>query len=496
MKKLTREEKIANCVSSLTSKPDFPTFSEHIQKVLAAVDNSESTVRQLTDIILRDYSLTLKLLRTANLYNLSGRQIVSVSHAVIMLGTEGVRNLATSLMIFEHFCRKPSSVRELMMLSILSANHVRGIASSVPALRAEEAYLCGMVRNLGEVLIAYYLPGAYAQILLGMAQRRQNANAAALEILGFTFEDVAEAVIRYWGMPERVAACQQPLSALALAPDSSDALMHRAVSLGHNITAATYRMDPQAGAVLLKASLRDHALWLPLPPKALEMIMQAAISETQESFSILGIPLDHLSLDAQTHEALDALHSSTLETPFEAGEPETPGAARLERLAGEVMALLDAPDFELNDWIRKVLEAIYEGAGFDRVLFGFRSEDGRAIEGRIGVGKDVDQLVDSFQFRMSLSGGPVPLALLLRHTIASDTTQEEAGKIARLFGCRYLCLFPVVVARQVVGCFYGENLEPRPDLTERQIHVLEELRTALENAIARIKRRVALADTG
>src|ERR1039457_5085327 len=120
MKAPTLEEKIAKCVNSLTAKPDFPAFSQHILKMLAAVEDNESTVSQFTGLIMRDYSLSLKLLRTANIYNLSGRKILSVSHAVIMIGTEGVRNLASSLLIFEHFCKKPSGVRELMMLSMRS----------------------------------------------------------------------------------------------------------------------------------------------------------------------------------------------------------------------------------------------------------------------------------------------------------------------------------------------------------------------------------------
>jgi HD-like signal output (HDOD) protein len=193
MKAPSREERIANCLSSFTSKPDFPAFSQHIQKVLAAVEDSESTVSELTGLIIRDYSLSLKLLRNANIYNVSGRKILSVSHAVIMIGTEGVRNLASGLMIFEHFYKKPTGVRELMMLSMLSANHVREIATRIPVLRQEEAYLCGMVRNLGEVLIGYYLPGPYARILQRMVERKQTGSAACLDVLQFTFEDIGEA---------------------------------------------------------------------------------------------------------------------------------------------------------------------------------------------------------------------------------------------------------------------------------------------------------------
>lgn len=494
MKAPSREERIANCVNLLTSKPDFPAFSQHIQKVLAAVDDNEATVHELTGLIMRDYSLSLKLLRTANFYNLSGRQIMSVSHAVIMIGTEGVRNLASSLLIFEHFYKKPTGVRELMMLSMLSANHVRDIAMRIPALRPEEAYLCGMVRNLGEVLIGYYLPGPYARILQRMAERKQAASAASLDVLQFTFEDIGEAVIRYWRMPERVAACQQPQSAHVASRASPDSLLHRAVSLGHNITTAVYRMDPEAGADHLKACLREQSAWLPLARKEVEGILKSSLSDTQESFAAMGVQLDQLRLEAQTRSAVEALAEANPSRAAEQADSGPQDRDTLERLTKEVCVLLDSSaDFDLNALILKVLEAIYRGAGFDRVIFAFLNEEGTSIEGRIGIGDNVDSLIEKFKFRMSLSGGPVSLALLLKHSVVADTERDEANKIGRLFGCSYLCLYPVVVARQVVGCIYGESQKPRSDLTGTELHILEELRDSLASAIARMKRRPTLA---
>jgi HD-like signal output (HDOD) protein len=494
MRALSREERIANCVSSLTGKPDFPAFSQHIQKVLSAVEDNESTVRELTGLIMRDYSLSLKLLRNANIYNLSGRRIMSISHAVIMIGTEGVRNLASSLLSFEHFYKKPTGVRELMTLSMLSANHVREIAARIPALRPEEAYLCGMVRNLGEVLIGYYLPGPYARILQRMAERKQSASAACLDVLQFTFEDIGEAVIRYWGMPERVAACQQPHSPLGASKPSEDSLMHAAVSLGHNITAAVYRMDPQAGADHLKSCLREQSAWLSIARKEVEEILKTALNDTQESFSAMGVQLDQLRLEAQTRSAVEALGEANSSPPGGQADSGQEDADTLERLAKEARVLLDSPsEFDLNRLILKVLEAIHRGAGFDRVIFAFLSEDRTFIEGRIGIGDDVDRLIEKFKFRMSLGGGPVALALLLKHAVLADTGRDEASKIGSLFGCGYLCLYPVVVGRQVVGCIYGESREPRPDLTAGEVSILEELRDALASAIARLRQRPALA---
>src|ERR1051326_1961984 len=138
MKELSREESIAKCVASLTGKPDFPSFSEHVRAILAAVEDDGVSARDLTRLVIRDYSLSLSVLRRANAYNYSGRQILSITHAVAMLGIEAVRHLAAGRLIFEHFHNKPAAVRELMILSMLTANHVQQIAGYIPEVRPEE----------------------------------------------------------------------------------------------------------------------------------------------------------------------------------------------------------------------------------------------------------------------------------------------------------------------------------------------------------------------
>jgi HD-like signal output (HDOD) protein len=95
------------------------------------------------------------------LYNRSGRPILSVAHAASLMGMQAIRDVAAGTMLFEHFRKRSPGVRELMILSLLSANHAREAAQKLGFARPEEAYLCGMFRNLGEILVACYLPEDY-----------------------------------------------------------------------------------------------------------------------------------------------------------------------------------------------------------------------------------------------------------------------------------------------------------------------------------------------
>jgi len=123
----TREQRVEACLASLTRRKDFPGFSAHITDVMRTAEDESTSASHITRVILRDVGLTAKIMRTVNstYYNRSGREIRSVGHAVAMLGAEAVRDMAGSMILIDHFQKKAPGVRELMMLSMLTANHTR-----------------------------------------------------------------------------------------------------------------------------------------------------------------------------------------------------------------------------------------------------------------------------------------------------------------------------------------------------------------------------------
>src|SRR5512138_285007 len=92
----------------LRSSAGFPTLSSTIGDINAVVSSEHST-GQLTQVILRDASLTTKLLQVVNsaVYSQYRGRIRTVSKAVLILGSETVRNAAMSLMMLEFTRGRP-----------------------------------------------------------------------------------------------------------------------------------------------------------------------------------------------------------------------------------------------------------------------------------------------------------------------------------------------------------------------------------------------------
>src|SRR5262249_53184329 len=151
----------------------------HMSEVRKAMVDEGSTLNLLTNIILKNVSLTSRVLCAANSiqYNPRGKPILSVSRAVTMLGWDAVSHLAVGAMVFEHFRNQSEKLKEIMLLMLLSANHARQIAIRTGLRGVEEVYLCGMFRNLGELIVACYLPAQHERIMAAIDGNLTEADA-------------------------------------------------------------------------------------------------------------------------------------------------------------------------------------------------------------------------------------------------------------------------------------------------------------------------------
>lgn len=489
---LTRQQHIDACLKEILKQPDFPAFSDHIQQVMHALDDEETSLRRLTSLVLRDYSLTLKILRTANSvqYNRSGRQVLSVSRAVVLLGTQAIRYLAGSLALFEHFRRQSPGLKELMLLSLLTATEARAVAAEIRYPRREEAYLCGMLRNLGEVLIANYFPSQYASILREMSEQKLSEREACLRVMEFTYDDLGQAVAQHWRMPEQVVRCMQAPELTRLAGSGKDADQLTALTaFSHALTTAVYRREPEGARARVNMLIEDYLPTLELHTSQVERILDTAVLDTKNTFNLLRIPLDHLRLSRQAEAALTGAAEATAAASPPALEELAHGAELLERLTHEVEALLAAPgEFHLNNLLMVILEAIYRGGCFDRVLFCLVNPEHTHIQGRLALGEGADHLRDRFHFLLSPQGGPISSALQFKQDLFVPR-ETGAGhpdvQLLKQFEATSFGLLPIMVDGVLVGCLYFDRLRWRDPPDQRVIRLLEHLRDLAGRAVTR-----------
>jgi HD-like signal output (HDOD) protein len=424
-------------------------------------------------------------------YNRSGRKIATVTHAVALLGLDAIRDIAGGMLLFRHFQGKSAGLRQLMLLSLLSASHARVTATRVEFPRIEEAYLCGMFRNLGEVLTAGYLPRKHAAVLARMRKASGGEHAACLQVLHCSYEDLGRAAARHWRMPEQVWQCMQaePSSPRRSTQQDFDTLV-AVTAFSHELTEAVHRRDVPAQKGRLDYLLTKHGPRLSLSRSDIQKIADIAIDETKATFDLLKIRLDDLRLRKQAAEALRLLADSDggeFDDEFEEGESRP---ALLRRLVDEVEGVLRSGDVgDLTRFLLMVLEAVYRGVGAKRVVFALRTPDHQNMVGRLGLGEDIDRYLSDFSFPLSIRSGPVAVAMLGRQPLFvhddrySDTAFCEVTR-AKSFG-----ILPLVVDGLSVGCLFLERKQDDAGpLDEKIVEQLARLQDISAEGIRRMRR--------
>jgi len=109
--KNTSDATVKFLLRRMRHKKDFPVFSHTISVLNQASNSDTESLTSVSNTILKDYSLTNKVLRLVNsaYYNRGGNKVSTISRAVVMLGINPVRSIATGLMLFEHMQNKLQS---------------------------------------------------------------------------------------------------------------------------------------------------------------------------------------------------------------------------------------------------------------------------------------------------------------------------------------------------------------------------------------------------
>src|SRR5258708_9679558 len=163
-----------------------------------------------------------------------------------------------------------------------------------------------MFRNMGEVLVASFRPREYAAVLLEMHEDRVPLGHAALDLIGFTYEDAACAVTTHWRIPESVRACmREPVVRLRKPAASEPERLESIVHFAHRLTNAVYRREPEVARASLNLLVNSFGLALGLDHRAVKETVERSLRESQEVVEAMGVPLDRLRLRRQTEAALE-----------------------------------------------------------------------------------------------------------------------------------------------------------------------------------------------
>lgn len=488
-----------------------PAFSHQIQEVMGLMGNDEASFRHLTNTILHDYSLTLAVLRLANsaYYNRSGQPIASVARAVTMIGIEAIKRVAAGLMLLENYEKRDSGIKELLLLAMLTASHARQSAMRLRLPDVEKAYLCGMFRNMGEILVALHFPEAYEKILREIHEHKLTEREACMKVLEFNYEDLGRAVGGSWNLPGSVLQAMEPADPLGYSNGTEDEKLRTLAAFSHELTLCVYRQPPGEKSKVLETLIEKYNAIPDLDRKVVRTLLDDAVTETKDTFATVGVPLNDLYLRRQSTIALTGepapkdAEGTTLATvteraepvaaPAPSGEPPNNGDL-LSRLVAEVKSAMEpGHELKLNEILMMAMEACHRGARFDRVVLCLLTPDRTMVRGRLGLGLSIDEVIEQIQIPLSGQQEALTLALLTKRDLLIDAEHDDRyqdSNLVRSLHATCFGLYPVVVDNVIVGCLYCDRLTPNSFPPQATFDAVGHLRDLLAELIRRTRQRV------
>lgn len=144
--------------------PPFPAIA---QRILALVNQPDTNINDLSDLVKTDPSFAAELLRFANSALLgSRRKVRSLPLAVLVVGLERVKTVATLVSVnrmVRHSVRK-DALRKVWVHSLVTALISEEI-SRVSRIAQDCAYTAGLLHNLGTLGLMSAYPDEYSRML-------------------------------------------------------------------------------------------------------------------------------------------------------------------------------------------------------------------------------------------------------------------------------------------------------------------------------------------
>lgn len=214
---LMENQSLKHLVSQVDSLPSDPDAYDRIMTLL---DQSEVSPQEIAQVIEEDLGMTAKILQLVNsaFFGLP-RRFTDISEAVVYLGSKTLKSFALTDGLFSsfgstnrsgvcpknlfHHCRQVASIARYIA-------DLEGLGKQM----AEDAYLAGLLHDVGKLIIADKFPEIYRDITKSVPFNQEGALDLEADAVGANHAEIGAYLMGLWGLAapivEAIAYHHQP----------------------------------------------------------------------------------------------------------------------------------------------------------------------------------------------------------------------------------------------------------------------------------------------
>lgn len=473
-------------IPEVTKLPSLPVVAI---KLLKLTQDHTSAAGDLVRLIETDPAITAKILRIVNsvAYGLP-HKIASIKHAIVLLGFAAIRSLAMDVVLYDQLINQRGSHAfnrvHFWQHCLTVATLCRALAQKLDYPDPEEAYIAGLLHDIGKIITETYGRVTYSEFLGQLEKHDGMLIDIEKKLVGLSHNDIGAFVCQKWGLPDNVVL------ALKL----------------HHERFSSLPLDSHQQLLIAMVSLADFISWL-LGVGSVNIARNAILQpEVEELIPLKGINIQEL-ISAANKEIKDIaeFYNFSLPTSEQFKENLLQANIQLSRfntnyyylhndLQAKVKHLtqikksLEEVHKSLNpkEVLSMTMQSIRKDFGYDRVYFLGLDSGQRSLkvlnicdsgQGAATSGIEIEIRPES-TIILDVLRGKVPALL-------SDSSRVE-NEILTRFRVREMGIIPVVCHNTIIGILGVDNITSARPLDKEDLNTLtiitSELGLALENA--------------
>ena len=435
------------------SDEDMPVFSSTVHDVTEAVNDNETSAADVAQTILKDASLTSRVLKMANsfYYNPNDQKISTISRAVMVLGFEQVLALTLSLVLIDSLSKgeQRDKLIDEMALSCHAAVQAEELAHRTNCEFPENVFVATLLSRLGNMAFWAFSGDKGTELLNLIDSGEMTEQEAESEVLGFSLHQLTKGLSKSWALGELL---DKSLSGKHKT-DPEVAVINMGKELAEVATEGWEQKES-------KKVIEQVSKYLELSVSETKKIVHGSAKKAKDITRMYGA-LDASTRIRQAELVTDLENDEQLEQDGEVNLYPVPDANMQLSILKEIAEAIEE-NRGINVILEMVLEGIHRGVGMDRSMFAILSKDRKTLTCKYAIGDGNERLRDEFKIDISNPKNIFNLSITnkkARH-ISSDPKQVD-GTIARgtlkMLGTPPYLIMPTIVQGKVIGMFIADR---------------------------------------
>jgi len=206
MDNIQLKEKRSKTESVITNVYNLPAISGMMMEISRLLDDPSTNTQALSKIIGKDPGLTTKILSISNspLYGLP-RKVSTIDFAILIIGYQDIKNIVVALSMIESFKNKSDKnmkQEDFWKHSIICGNAAKRITEDLGFRFSGEAFVGGLLHDLGIPVIHKYFHSAFTEIIERVEKEGITFLQAENEAMGMDHQEIGLLLSKKWNLPD------------------------------------------------------------------------------------------------------------------------------------------------------------------------------------------------------------------------------------------------------------------------------------------------------